>query len=668
MTPRDIRDWFRVFQQAIVSALEKLKATGGDTANAALDEINTAQAHVETDGPETAANEVTSLTKKKGFMERITVGVKVSYTPILHIKYTDKTLNLIVENRMDEAQRAAEAGEGKEAVGRFQASQDFKVVTNKRNSILGEVRHSGRWVSHAGKREKLIGRASMSQPGAGLDDKGNRQKTALAGTSHAPGGEMWKSEVFDWMLNMQAKMFGNRLNDYKDQAGWNTRTKSPYVSHVNVLYSGMDKHFELEESDWLSGVPEDEEEWQVFALSLWLRALLNVPIPSDECLRHFDAFMERIGEEQFLQDLKDLLDANMVDDLAQILDGARKEARTQDTRNLKEDGLKYLLNFLGQAVFDPPIDPKGPRGKRGLEHDQVAQVMISAEHVPQQFDLDKKAYLAKVENGEIEFNEQDMPLAFYKDGNYDENDHEGSLFQLSFVIWKHIFLGPSAAAMHGKTLKPGDRNSFSQSKATTHGLTKATEETIIYALIQMNCLYWWDNQLSIKKTKAKKVAGSDIDVNPKSTLGKTREKAKLRAMFGVAAKAAAAVGAQVLETTKAKDMDNDESIQDVGNKDHLMPDWEEGAFAETQGVSGATQLGGRATSDADAGTQEESVMEPETEDENPRPHKSAKGVNPHYRRSTTLRVVEQSDAEDSEAQKAQKPTSSTAVRRRQAPN
>ncbi|KAL0059560.1 hypothetical protein AAF712_013705 [Marasmius tenuissimus] len=414
--------------------------------------------------------------------------------------------------------------------------------------------------------------------------------------------------------------------------------------------------------------------------------------------------MERIGEEQFLQDLEDLLDANMVDDLAQILDGARKEARTQDMRNLKEDDLKYLLNFLGQAMFDPPIDPKGPKGERGLEHDQVAQVMIPAEHVPQ-FDLDKKAYLAKVENGEIEFNEQDMPLAFYEDGNYDKNDHEDSLFQSSFVVQASCFSGPSAAAMHGKTLKPGNCNSFNQSKAATHGLTKATEETIIYALIQgyhaislsgtwqkgqssidnralwdaakafftqphfrMNCLYWWDNQLSIKKTKAKKVAGSDIDVNPKSTLGKTREKAKLRAMFGVAAKAAAAVGAQVLETTKAEDMDNDESIQDVGNDDHLMPDWEEGAFAETQGVSHATQLGGRATSDADAGTQEESVTEPETEDENPPPHKSAKGVNPHYRRITALHVVEESDAEDGEAQKPQKLTSSTAVRRRQAPN
>ncbi|KAK1233409.1 hypothetical protein PQX77_003435 [Marasmius sp. AFHP31] len=138
---------------------------------------------------------------------------------------------IAVKQRMDEAQRAAEAGEGEEAVGRLQALQDafkrtpsisaqskdavsvqsaggtsqFKVVANKRNSILGEVGHSGGWVSRVGEREKLIGRASTSQPGAGVEDKGDREKAALAGTSHAPGSETWKSEVFDLRLNTQAK-------------------------------------------------------------------------------------------------------------------------------------------------------------------------------------------------------------------------------------------------------------------------------------------------------------------------------------------------------------------------------------------------------------------------------------------------------------------------------
>ncbi|KAK1217912.1 hypothetical protein PQX77_019421 [Marasmius sp. AFHP31] len=151
---------------------------------------------------------------------------------------------IAVKQRMDEAQRAEEAGEGEEAVGRLQALQDIRVlffralltlvhtgiqmhsfdlctiegrricpirrwgfaVANKRNSILGEVGHSGGWVSRVGEREKLIGRASTSQPGAGVEDKGDREKAALAGTSHAPGSETWKSEVFDLRLNTQAKV------------------------------------------------------------------------------------------------------------------------------------------------------------------------------------------------------------------------------------------------------------------------------------------------------------------------------------------------------------------------------------------------------------------------------------------------------------------------------
>ena len=71
---------------------------------------------------------------------------------------------------------------------------------------MGEVGHSGGWVSRVGEREKLIGKTSTSSPGAGLDEKGDREKVANEHATHAGAGDTWKSEVFDLRLNTQAKV------------------------------------------------------------------------------------------------------------------------------------------------------------------------------------------------------------------------------------------------------------------------------------------------------------------------------------------------------------------------------------------------------------------------------------------------------------------------------
>lgn len=66
------------------------------------------------------------------------------------------------------------------------SNSQFKVVANKRNSILGEVGHSGGWVSKVGEREKLIGH--------GVSQGEGEKKGAVNETT-------WKSEVFDLKYN-----------------------------------------------------------------------------------------------------------------------------------------------------------------------------------------------------------------------------------------------------------------------------------------------------------------------------------------------------------------------------------------------------------------------------------------------------------------------------------
>ncbi|KAF9256822.1 hypothetical protein L218DRAFT_910995 [Marasmius fiardii PR-910] len=123
---------------------------------------------------------------------------------------------MAVKHRMDEASKKAASGDAEgtsEEIGRLKALQEafkrtpsisskdasisttnsqFKVVANKRNSILGEVGHSGGWVAKVGEREKMIG----TVPRSGVDEKG----AAGAGA----GGRTWKSEVFDLKYNTTA--------------------------------------------------------------------------------------------------------------------------------------------------------------------------------------------------------------------------------------------------------------------------------------------------------------------------------------------------------------------------------------------------------------------------------------------------------------------------------
>ncbi|KAG7087026.1 hypothetical protein E1B28_013005 [Marasmius oreades] len=109
---------------------------------------------------------------------------------------------MAVKDRMEEAaKRAASDPESAgEEVGRFKALQEafkrspslssrdasvstshsqFKVVSNKRNSILGDAAHAGGWVSKVAEKEKLIEKSDS-------------------------GGGTWKSEVFDLEANTRA--------------------------------------------------------------------------------------------------------------------------------------------------------------------------------------------------------------------------------------------------------------------------------------------------------------------------------------------------------------------------------------------------------------------------------------------------------------------------------
>ncbi|KAL0060693.1 hypothetical protein AAF712_012516 [Marasmius tenuissimus] len=93
------------------------------------------------------------------------LNVEVGYIPIARFKYT--LLQDAFKCTPSISANSEDAG----------GTSQFKVVANKHNSILGEVGHSGgSGVSRVYEQEKLIGRASTSQPGAGIEDKGDREK------------------------------------------------------------------------------------------------------------------------------------------------------------------------------------------------------------------------------------------------------------------------------------------------------------------------------------------------------------------------------------------------------------------------------------------------------------------------------------------------------------
>ncbi|KAL0056501.1 hypothetical protein AAF712_016895 [Marasmius tenuissimus] len=110
----------------------------------------------------------------------------------------------------------------------------------------------------------------------------------------------------------------------------------------------------------------------------------------DECLRHFDAFKERIGKEQLLKDLEDMLKHNLLKDMAEILNVSKKDSRAQDTRQLKAAALEFLQRFLSITSFDPPLSMHAPKNQRGTNHKQIARVMIPPEFVAE-FNADPDA-------------------------------------------------------------------------------------------------------------------------------------------------------------------------------------------------------------------------------------------------------------------------------------
>ncbi|KAL0569247.1 hypothetical protein V5O48_012721 [Marasmius crinis-equi] len=368
------------------------------------------------------------------------------------------------------------------------------------------------------------------------------------------------------------KKYGNRIDIYKDTARWNARSISPYSNHVEIFYVGMSEHFELDDEQMVM-IPEDEDEY-------------------DECLRHFNSFSDRVGKEQFLADLEVLVANDLVDDMAVLLNKSKDDARTQDTRDLKQPSLRYLLKFLSKTEFAPPIDPAALKtSSRGLKHQDIARVLIPAQDV-EKFDEDPQAYADKVENGKIKSTEQDVGLVFYEDGKFDKDDPEFGLFRSDYfvLVWKLLFMGPSAAACHGLEHAP-DVAPAKSGKAAEHGMTEATKESIVYAIVQghfaiSSCrdwrtgangvhhsdlwtlsmrflsdpdflkalLKWWNTEglhgASFKKKKHTKKAANpkEIEVIPNSTLDMIEVKRKRKAQARPAFLAAAECGAGITGT------------------------------------------------------------------------------------------------------------------------
>ncbi|KAL0566508.1 hypothetical protein V5O48_015501 [Marasmius crinis-equi] len=474
------------------------------------------------------------------------------------------------------------------------------------------------------------------------------------------------------------RIFNNRIDTYKETARWNCRAIGPFVSHIGVFYAGLDEKLELDDDD-IAHVPDDDEE----------RA---------ECLKHFDAYSRAIGEEQLFDDLERLLEANMIDDLATLSNTCFNDARTQDTRDLRVPALDYFLAFMGWDSFTPAIAGNAPKDEaRGLKHLQIARMMIPAEHV-EEFDKDPQAFLNKVENGEVEYTEQQLGLYLYENGVYDKDDVSKGLCKASYIVqvWKHLFLSPAAAAVHGKKRKPGDKLGNS-GKAGDHGMTKVTKESIGYAIIQgyraishskdwrigqnavdglalwnvfmaacenqyfeRELLRWWNNEglngSLLKKTRQKGPT-KQLEIQPNSTLGMLLQQGKVMDVQASAAALVAQVAARCLMEAGhdnvvpagqarviAEDMEHDrrEGTNPVGLDSGAIKD----LFADTQPIAGSSSS--KAPSPANDATQpaEDSCTEEDEEWENLVKAKGkAAARSKSYRRSTATQIINSDEEE-----------------------
>ncbi|KAJ8087430.1 hypothetical protein PM082_006260 [Marasmius tenuissimus] len=359
------------------------------------------------------------------------------------------------------------------------------------------------------------------------------------------------------------KKHGNRLDDYKDCVRWGVKTITFDVSYIGVLYTGINKYFQVEGVD-MAGLPEDGDE-------------------QEECLKHFNALMECIGKNQLLKDLEEMLEHDLLKDMAEILNTSKKDSRAQDTRQLKDVSLEYLRLFLNIPAFNPPLSTHTPKGSRGTNHKQIARVLIPPELLAE-FDEDPEAFLCKLENGQIVHTPHDLGLCLYENGVYNPEDPEEGLFRSLFLVlvWKFIYLGPEAAAMHGVKVIPGEELPTSRGQAAKHGLLEPTKETLTYAIVQgvhaiglsshwrkgqnsvlntqlhravsnyfddphfeKSTLHWWRteglNGACIKPSKSQNL--EDMDIDPKSMLGKTLQKREFRRQFVEASNAAKHIGA-----------------------------------------------------------------------------------------------------------------------------
>ncbi|KAG7094350.1 hypothetical protein E1B28_007950 [Marasmius oreades] len=463
------------------------------------------------------------------------------------------------------------------------------------------------------------------------------------------------------------KKLGNRLDDYKDTARWIASSFDPNLGWIQILYTGIIESFELGNDSELSmGLPTDDS------------------VKAD-CLEAFNILKKKIGEDILLRDMDRLLEDGMVDELAKLLDRSSSDERTQDTRDLKENALHYLQLALGIDSFNPPINPHATKSlTRGLNHPQIARVVIPAAMVAE-FDADQKQFLEKVENGEIQYNEDDFGLCMYQDGIFDPTDIESGLFQSLFLVlcWKCIFLGKQAAANHGKKNMKGKGGT-----AAKHDLGRVTKRTIAYAVVQAlhaigssndwrvddqgipktdvwdsvldtfngdpefeeQCLKWWNTvgisgiSLNSKQNKTERIKKSRIHPNS------MREKMELQWQQKRLEREAAATDPAATATrvnvpsscTVHPTPSNDTDPSQAANIEYP----EERHIYETQIVAAGTQFRKTEVSRADAATdQEGSTTEPDS-DEDPVIQKKRKSRS--YRKKATVEVIEDGEEEASD--------------------
>ncbi|THU94753.1 hypothetical protein K435DRAFT_966736 [Dendrothele bispora CBS 962.96] len=180
-------------------------------------------------------------------------------------------------------------------------------------------------------------------------------------------------------------------------------------------------------------------------------------------------------------DVDELIEADLISELGNLMNSALSGARSDDIKTLRNDILAYVALHLGIDSLTPPINAKSSKSTTcRFNHPELGRLLCPTPLVAE-YDKNLESFLKKMDDDpEFYVTSEEYPTFMYPPNGFslddiDENfSHSNSA--LLVYVWRHLFLGPSAATDFSLRLRK-------VGQAVTHGLAEVTPRTISYAAV-----------------------------------------------------------------------------------------------------------------------------------------------------------------------------------------